>query len=328
MIGFFYFRTREFSMSLSKSKKAPELLKRLKQLTSSPKNYDLEPKKHVCSLEYQRTCCHGRGFILENKGMFASASICTCVETCASCKGRMILVKDGIAKPCRKPNPKFIAHLINEAKIPSRYTFAELDAFKNNTGNGQRIVQQVQKWEQSFYTNPNKGLVIYGGVGVGKTFILAALARKFLLRGISVRFVDFFQLVTEIRASYTLKQSEKALIEPLMNVDILIIDELGKGRNNEFELTILDQIIMGRYNQNKILLASTNYPLEADKEALQAKAQEELDNPSHKREGEFSAETFTPLESRMDRRIMSRLKETAEFLSLTGEDFRETHLNP
>ena len=170
--------------------------------------------------------------------------------------------------------------------------------------------------------------MIYGGVGVGKTFILAALARSFLLRGISVRFVDFFQLVTEIRASYTLKQSEKSLIEPLMNVDILIIDELGKGRNNEFELTILDQIIMGRYNQNKILLASTNYPLETNKKALQAKAQEDLYNISHRREGEFSAEIFTPLESRMDRRIMSRLKETAEFLSLTGNDFRETHLNP
>ena len=43
-----------------------------------------------------------------------------------------------------------------------------------------------------------------------------------------------------------------------MDVDILFIDELGKGRNTDFELTILDQLVMGRYNQNKMIVASTN----------------------------------------------------------------------
>ena len=314
------------------SKEAPNLLKRLERMTLSSKepiSQINEEKKRPCSLAYQKSCCGGKGFRLESRGMFAHAELCSCVKECEACRGRMILVEQGLARPCRKPNPKFIAQLFNEAKIPSRYTFAKLDDFDNNTGNGSGIVSQIRSWERRYHENPEKGLVLYGSIGVGKTFILAALARNFLFKGISVRFIDFFQLVTQIRASYALNESEQKIIGPLMDVDILIIDELGKGRNNEFELTILDQIIMGRYNQNKILIASTNYPLETNAQEprskfhFQVNLESSRESADRKRTGEFSQENFSSLESRIDQRIMSRLKETTEFLSLTGRDYRE-----
>ena len=34
---------------------------------------------------------------------------------------------------------------------------------------------------------------------------------------------------------------------------------LVKDVNTEFELTIIDQIVMGRYNQDKPIIATTNY---------------------------------------------------------------------
>lgn len=303
--------------------KAPNFLGQLaKNQKPKPSTFYEQTK---CSLSYQKACCGGTGFLLENKGMFAHAQVCPCVKNCSSCKGRMLLVTDGSARPCKKPSPIYLSNLINEAKIPSRYTFAKLANFANNTGNCQSVVNRIKNWELQFKKNHHKGLVIHGPVGVGKTFILAALAKNFVLRGISVKFVDFFQLITQIKASYTLKKSEQAIIEPLMDVDILIIDELGKGRNNDFELTILDQIIMGRYNQNKILIASTNYPLESQKEKQSTFYQNvPLDRHPPTKDGRFSQEEFGTLESRIDKRIMSRLKETAYFLNLTGDDYRET----
>ena len=300
---------------------------RLEKMSDSSEEIpSYEKKKQPCSLSYQKTCCQGNGFVLENKGMFAHARLCPCIDKCSSCRGKMLIVEDGIARSCKKPNPKFVAHLFNEAKIPSRYTFSELKDFANPTGNAKDVVAQIKEWEHRFHKAPNKGLVIYGAIGVGKTFILAALARNFIFRGISVKFVDFFQLVTQIRASYSLNQSEQKIMQPLMEVDILIIDELGKGRNSEFELTVLDQIIMGRYNQNKILIASTNYPLEGPskkKNRNPKQYQVNLETPnSYKRDGVFSEEDFSPLVDRIDPRIMSRLKETTEFLSLTGDDYR------
>lgn len=314
---------------MTSRKPAANLLKRLERMTLS-KSDDLSQDKSrsTCTLSYQRPCCQGQGFTLENSGMFAHAKVCPCVDKCPSCRGRMLLVEDGAARPCKKPSPKYIAHLFNDAKIPSRYTFSELDDFANHTGNGPNIVAKIREWERGYYQSPDKGLVLHGAVGVGKTFILAALARNLLFKGVSVKFVDFFQLITQIKASFALKSPESQIIEPLMDVDVLVIDELGKGRNSEFEVTILDQIIMGRYNQNKILIASTNYPFEEDEKVKRRhnRYQTPLDSPDmgrHKREGVFSEDVFSPLSQRMDQRIMSRLKESTQFLSLTGADYRE-----
>ncbi|MGY8765622.1 MAG: ATP-binding protein, partial [Nitrospinaceae bacterium] len=79
--------------------------------------------------------------------------------------------------------------------------------------------------------------------------------------GVDGKFVDFFQLLSDIRHGYSQDKSEMSLIEPYLKSKILVIDELAKGRNNEWEQTILDQFISSRYNAaDKITLFTTNYP--------------------------------------------------------------------
>ena len=115
----------------------------------------------------------------------------------------------------------------------------------------------------------------------------------------------------------------------MIDVDVLIIDELGKGRNTDFELTIIDQMIMGRYNQNKILIASTNYLLGAEKKKEKKNySHVALDQPDPNEESSYNNSAFSPdefgsLEPRIGKRIMSRLKETTLFVTLEGEDYRE-----
>ena len=152
--------------------------------------------------------------------------------------------------------------------------------------------------------------MISGDVGIGKTYILASLAKEIAFLGFSVKFVDFFQLISEIKACYSDHQSEQILLNPLLTVDVLIIDELGKGRNTDYEKTILDQLIMGRYNQNKTIVASTNYIINQ-----QEKRQEE---PS----SSFELNSSEHLEQRVGSRIYSRLREMNYFVKITGEDLR------
>ena len=52
------------------------------------------------------------------------------------------------------------------------------------------------------------------------------------MKGVSVKFVDFFQLLAEIKASFSKKESEELILKPLIEVDVLCIDELGKGRKH------------------------------------------------------------------------------------------------
>tara|TARA_Y100001970_G_C13894556_1_gene680461 strand:+ start:28 stop:780 length:753 start_codon:yes stop_codon:yes gene_type:complete len=243
---------------------------------------------------------------------------------CSQCFGKAQNVKRNEAAPCRQPSPVTVVNLINEAYIPARYTEAELKTFANRSGNCTQAIPHIIKWQESFHPYKSKGLVLSGPVGVGKTYILAALAKSLLAKGIGTKFIDFFQLISEIKGGYMEKKSDQTIISPLVDVEVLIIDELGKGRNTDFELTVLDQIIMGRYNQNKTIIASTNCSLgNQDQELRQLYSHRALDqdrSPSKI----FEPDHYGSLQSRVGNRVFSRLVETTEMLSLTGHDFRAT----
>lgn len=214
-----------------------------------------------------------------------------------------------------------IVNLFNEANIPARYLDSSVGSFSNFTGNGRDVVQNLMRYSESFSKDEAQGLIISGPVGVGKTYVLASLAKSIILKGMSVKFVDFFQLLAEIKASYSKGDSEDAILKPLIDVDVLFIDELGKGRNTEFELTIIDQIVMGRYNQDKIIIATTNYLFKDQNN--QHSYNVDLTQASDTNLKGFAPDVFGTLKNRVGTRIFSRLEESCHFVELTGEDYRK-----
>ena len=109
--------------------------------------------------------------------------------------------------------------------------------------------------------------------------------------------------------------SEQTLIQPYVQSKILVIDELAKGRNTEWELTILDQVISNRYNtDNKITLFTTNFT-----ENKVKTEDPKIDTIKNGFSDMFTQET---LQDRVGPRIFSRLMETCEFLKLEGQDYR------
>lgn len=262
-----------------------------------------------CSLMLRQACCRGRGFLVRPLGPFAHAELCVCVQKCKSCLGKAQRLLNGFVRPCRSPGPRRVVNLFNQAKIPARYASAHFGVFENFTGNCRVAVNDIKLWANEFPTmTDKKGLLITGPVGVGKTYILTALAKFLTEKGVSVRFVDFFQLISQIKAAYADNKSELTVLDPLLSVDVLIIDELGKGRNTDFEATVLDQLVMSRYNENKIIVASTNLSVKPG---------------AYVTESDTSFNSFGSLESRVGKRIYSRLLETMSFIEMDGEDFRK-----
>ncbi|SMF40844.1 ATP-binding protein [Pseudobacteriovorax antillogorgiicola] len=296
-----------------------KLTRKLKQELTEPKSQDPDLlKQSYCALQQKLSCCDGVGYRLNLKGAYTQASLCDCVSSCKSCFGRVRRMVDGVSCPCRTPNPSRIVNILNMAGIPSRYGTAKLDKFSNFTGNGREILQAIAVWLREFSLEQPKGLLLGGPVGVGKTFLLSAIAKNFAARGLTVRFVDFFQLLNELKAAYSDAKSDANVLKPLINVDVLIIDEMGKGRNSDWEMSILDQVVMGRYNQNKIVVASTNYDLKPQK--MVPLAQKDLLNEGMS--GGFNLDSYEPLETRIGQRIYSRLVETCMIMELSGNDFR------
>lgn len=274
-----------------------------------------------CALAAKAACCGGKGYVVTAKGGRAHADICKCVGTCPACFGQARIVEGNDSRSCRTPSPTVVANLINGAMIPARYADASIENFQNFSGNGKAVLGELARWKAGFKPVKGRGVILTGRIGVGKTYLLAAIAKDMAERGLTVRFTDFFHLLGELRAGFSEGKADAAQLGPLIDVDVLLIDELGKGRNNEFELTVLDQLVCGRYNQNKTIIASTNYQLKPPA-TMRVGYSEAIDRGAGGGQGDFGNERFDSLETRIGPRIFSRLVEMAGTIELSGEDYR------
>jgi DNA replication protein DnaC len=161
----------------------------------------------------------------------------------------------------------------------------------------------------------SQGLIFMGEPGLGKTHLAVSIIKELILvHGVECKFVDFFELLREIRHGYGEDISEGEFMDPYMGVKVLVIDELAKGRNTDWELTILDHFISARYNDDdKVTLVTTNF-------------KDKLDNGIGKEDRgskKFSnASTRYTLEEKIGPRIFSRLMEMCKKVHLQGKDFR------
>lgn len=290
-------------------------------------SYSSKTDLALCALKKQIRCghCHGKGIRLARpSGSYAQAEICTCIRHCLSCRGSAVtqsITENGskIAKSCMNPPPKRRANLFNQAGIPLRYAKAKLTNLDSKSDQLHRAAERIRRWiaelQQKKSSDPTLGFVLQGDVGIGKTYLAAATAKHLAYHGYAVKFVDFFQLVTDIKIRHA-QQIEwtSSLFTPLIEVDFLIIDELGKGRRTEFEQTVIDQLVAQRYNRNKTIIATTNCSVEK----IPA---------NHRKESEWDISDFSqssPLIKAVGARVYSRLTEMCSFWQISdAEDLRE-----
>lgn len=327
--------TKDAKSTKDIKEKKPSLLEQLRQ---APKEIKDE-SKDICALSETKKCCGGHGIKLLPHGAHTSAVLCECVTTCRVCRGRAQRIEVDteqskeqnlqvkVSKACKNPSPLRVTNIVNHATFPVRYRFASLDRFANKTGNHTAVVTHLRNWLNNFDpTDENReqqGVILGGHVGVGKTYLLVAIGKLLAFRGFTVKFVDFFQLVTEIKGQISNKSEfHRSLLEPLLKVDVLLIDELGKGRQTEFEHTIIDQLVMGRYNLNKPILASTNCKVfHRERQHIESDLGEESGS-DNRADATFNPKHFPALRDTLGYRIYSRLMETTLAYELDGLDYR------
>lgn len=222
------------------------------------------------------------------------------------------------ARPCPTCGPVDTRiQKFNDARIPAKYAsnsaFDQFEYRKDGKaiGNLQKVHLKLYKYATE-YAPGAPGLVLWGGVGTGKTHLLASVIRHLTIeKGVSARFIEFTHLLSQIRETYETGVGETTVMAPVINAEVLAIDELGKGRANDWQTSVIDEIISKRYNAGLTTLATTNYPLTA------ANPDDAADLAGMKKA--MAQET---LSSRVGDRIFSRLQEMAEFVHVSAPDFR------
>ena len=150
----------------------------------------------------------------------------------------------------------------NRAQVPARFMHAAFDNYKLERLKEPSCIKTfIQKIKN--YQKGASGFLLEGGPGTGKTHLLCAAIRYLTLDlGVPCLYVDYSNLLSDIRASYGQNVSESTHIDPLADIPVLFIDELGKGRDkkNDFEIRIIDEIINRRYlNPDLTTIFASNY---------------------------------------------------------------------
>ncbi|HPF87638.1 MAG TPA: ATP-binding protein [Candidatus Limiplasma sp.] len=151
-----------------------------------------------------------------------------------------------------------------------------------------------QRYADSFPDGEFSDLLFTGQSGLGKTFLMHAVAQRVAARGFSVEYVSAFKLLEIMRKAYF--ENNPALLGTLINVPLLLIDDLGTEPLMEnITVTQLFNLLNERQNQKMHTVISTNL-------------------------------TIPELKARYTERITSRLldERRCKLLKFIGDDVRPT----
>src|ERR1019366_4607845 len=207
------------------------------------------------------------------------------------------------------------------AHIPDRYRQYSLDSydagFRNaNPSLGLALVTARKFVDAYPVDTAGKGLLFTGSIGVGKTHLAVGVLRRLVQeRGVKGLFCDYRELLKSIQNSYNpqVQTTELELLKPVFAAEVLVLDDLGAQKPNEWVWDTVALILNSRYNDKLTTIITTNYP------ELPAGAGFKVD-----KEGAKPARGEDTLGDRIGDRMRSRLAEMCVRVEMTGEDFRQT----
>ena len=203
------------------------------------------------------------------------------------------------------------------AHIPERYRDCTLDAFDavfpgSDSSLGRALLTARRFVEAYPVDTAGRGLLFVGTVGLGKTHLAVGVLRRLVQeRGVKGLFCDYRELLKNIQNSYNpqVTTTELELLKPVFSAEVLVLDDLGAQKPNEWVWDTVALILNTRYNDKQTTIITTNYPdLPAGRGSMtdvQKAAREDT------------------LGDRIGDRMRSRLAEMCITVELSGVDFRQ-----
>lgn len=225
-------------------------------------------------------------------------------DVCQTCHDTGIEVVPGKgARPCSCRTQGVHSNQLARVKLPRRYSDCHFHNYTPQNPSQDRAFKFASKLTME-YPAVDQGLVLMGPVGVGKTHLAVSVLKGLTERGFGCLFYEFGSLLKEIQDSYNsnTRTSELAVLAPVLNTDVLVLDELGASKPTDWVRDTMAHIINTRYNERKLTIFTTNY----------------LDDRKMDKE-----ET---LEDRVGVRLRSRLFEMCRTVELSGQDYRRSFM--
>lgn len=132
--------------------------------------------------------------------------------------------------------------------------------FENDNGSHPQIMAAAEKYSENFelFKVKGKGLLLYGTVGTGKSYIAAAIANRLIDKNIPVLFTNFARIANEMQETY----DKQEYIDGFNRYELLIIDDLAAERKTDYMQEIVWNVINSRSLAGLPMLITSNLTAE------------------------------------------------------------------
>lgn len=105
-------------------------------------------------------------------------------------------------------------------------------------------------------------ILLCGNPGSGKTHVSLALANNFLKKNIKVVYMPYRDIVTSLKQNMIDEEYYKRTLSKYQTCELLLLDDLYKGKVNETDINIMFELINYRYLNHLPLIVSTEFTIE------------------------------------------------------------------
>ena len=132
--------------------------------------------------------------------------------------------------------------------------------FENDNGRSPQMHhahRYVEQWQAM--RSENRGLLLWGGVGTGKSFLAGCIANALMEQEVPVRMTNFARILNKLNSSFS---GRNDIVDKLCRYPLLVIDDFGMERGTEYALEQIYNIVDSRYRSRKPLIVTTNLTLD------------------------------------------------------------------
>ncbi|MCM1223530.1 MAG: ATP-binding protein, partial [Lachnospiraceae bacterium] len=128
--------------------------------------------------------------------------------------------------------------------------------FQNDKGYNPQAIASAKRFVENFkkFYKDGHGLMFFGDIGVGKSYIAACIANALLDNDYSVLMTDFATIANTISGI----SNKQGYFESLNSYSLLILDDFASERDTSYMKEIVYTVVNNRINAGLPLLITTN----------------------------------------------------------------------
>ena len=132
--------------------------------------------------------------------------------------------------------------------------------FDNDDQSRPKLTEMAKRYVNNFdnFYKEGKGLLLYGDVGTGKTYIACMIANALIDKGYPVLVTNFARILNTLQGTF----ERQEYLDSLNQFKLLVIDDLGVERDTGFAKEQVFNIIDSRYRAGKPMIITTNLSMQ------------------------------------------------------------------